>query len=67
MMKAGGDSASSTSTTARQSDCRASATASTPKPSQYTVAISRNMLPEPGSSGSISAQSTVITGDCQSP
>ena len=38
-----------------------------PKPSQYSVTINRNMLPDPGAIGSISHHSMVMSGDCQSP
>ena len=50
-----------------QATRRTAMSASRPKPSQYSVAVSRNMLNEPGAIGSISRQSTAITGDCQSP
>jgi hypothetical protein len=38
-----------------------------PKASQYRLAVSRNMVGEPGAIGSISRQSAAMAGDCQSP
>src|SRR5262249_17288796 len=64
---AGGMNASRRVASPSQTERRAATSASVPKASQYRAAISRNMLDEPGASGSISRQSTPIAGDCQSP
>jgi len=56
----GGSSAHRSPRTARANDGSA-------KPSQYVVAISRNMLADPGAIGSMRPHSHVMTGDCQSP
>jgi hypothetical protein len=50
-----------------QAERRASASANAAKLSQYSTAMKRNMLGAPGASGSITAHSAVISGDCQSP
>jgi hypothetical protein len=65
-MKAGGANASSTAAIASPPERRVTANAAIAKPSQYSVAVRRNMLPVPGEIGSINHQ-TVISGDCQSP
>src|SRR5260370_13832452 len=66
-MKAGGASASSGTASASPAERRATVSAITPNPSQYKVTIRRNMLPGPGAIGSISHQTMVWSGDCQSP
>ena len=57
---AGGESARSGVTRPSHRDCRATVKARRPKPSQYSDAISRNMLIAPGASGSISHHSQPI-------
>src|SRR5689334_14004141 len=64
---AGGISARAGSSSALRRPRTASANDGRAKPSQYDVAISRNMLPELGAIGSITPHSQVMTGDCQSP
>src|SRR5262249_17901570 len=64
---AGGMVAGSAVASRSQGERRAARSASGPKESQYTAAVSRNMLDGPGAIGSISRQSTAIAGDCQSP
>jgi hypothetical protein len=64
---AGGVSARNTVARPSQSERRAAMSASVPKPSQYSVAVSRNMLSAPGATGSTSRHSAAMAGDCQSP
>ncbi len=64
---AGGMNASSAVASPSESERHAAMSASVPKASQYTAAVSRNMLDGPGAIGSISRHSTAIAGDCQSP
>ncbi len=64
---AGGMKARPGDKTANHPERDASASPTTANPIQYSAAMRRNMLAGPGASGSIQAQSTVITGDCQSP
>jgi len=64
---AGGVNASSAVASPSQTERRAATSASVPKESQYSVAVSRNMLDAPGAIGSTSRQSAAIAGDCQSP
>ena len=64
---AGGTSATNGVASASQAERRPARKASMPKAGQYRLAVSRNILAEPGAIGSMSRQSTAIAGDCQSP